>query len=62
VNDHLNRKGKVIVGNNTELRNKLISMFHNSAMGGYLGMTMTSKTVGGSVLLKKAAKTHQTIH
>jgi hypothetical protein len=34
VNDHLNRKGKVVIGNNDELQIKLIAMFHNSVMGG----------------------------
>jgi hypothetical protein len=47
VNDHLNRKGKVVVGKNPALRDKLISMFHNSAVGGHSGMTVTSKTIGG---------------
>jgi hypothetical protein len=47
VNDHLNKKGKVVVDRDPELRHKLISMFHNSAMGGHSGMTVTSKTIGG---------------
>jgi len=46
VNDHLNRKGKVVIGNNDELRIKLIAMFHNSVTGGHSGMTVTTKTVG----------------
>jgi len=47
VNDHLNRKGKVVVGKNPALRDKLISMFHNSVVGGHSGMTVTAKTIGG---------------
>jgi len=46
VNGYLNRKEKVVVGNNQELRGKLISMFHNSTMGGHSGMMVTTKTVG----------------
>jgi hypothetical protein len=46
VNDHLNRKGKVVIGNNDELQIKLIAMFHNSVMGGHSRMTVTTKTVG----------------
>ena len=46
VNGYLNRKEKVVVGNNQELRGKLISMFHNSTMGGHSGMMITTKTVG----------------
>ncbi|XP_073265974.1 uncharacterized protein [Populus alba] len=39
VHDHLNRKGKVVVGNNKALRSQIITMFHNSAIGGHSGMT-----------------------
>ena len=46
VNNHLNRKGRVVIGHNDELRMKLIEMFHNSAIGGHSGMTVTSKIVG----------------
>jgi hypothetical protein len=35
VNDHLNRKGKVVIGNNEELQIKLIAMFHSLVMGGH---------------------------
>jgi hypothetical protein len=47
VNDHLNRRGKVVVGKDPELRDKLIYMFYNSAVGGHSGMTVTTKTIGG---------------
>jgi len=47
VNDHLNRKGKVVVGKDPKLQNKLISMFHDSTMRGHSGMTITSKTIEG---------------
>ena len=47
VNNHLNRKGKVVVGKNPELRDKLISIFHNSAVRGHSSMTITAKTIGG---------------
>jgi IS30 family transposase len=39
-------KGKVVVGNNSVLRSQIIFMFHNSALEGHSGMTVTSKTVG----------------
>jgi hypothetical protein len=46
VNGHLNRKGKIVVGSNEELRGKIISMFHNSTVGGHSGMRVTAKSVG----------------
>jgi hypothetical protein len=45
VHDHLNRKGRVVVGNNRALRSQIISLFHNSALEGHSGMIVTSKTV-----------------
>ena len=45
VHDHLNRKGKVVVGNNRALRSQIIALFHNSAVGGHSGMTVASKTM-----------------
>jgi len=49
VHDHLNKKGKVVVGNNMALRSQIISLFHNLAVGGHSGMTVTSKTVTYSI-------------
>jgi hypothetical protein len=40
-------KGKVVVGRDLEMQNKLISMFHNSTVGGHSSMTVTSKIIGG---------------
>ena len=47
VNDHLNMKGKVVVGRDLEMQNKLIYMFHSSTMEGHSSMTVTSKIIGG---------------
>lgn len=47
VNDHLNRKGNVVVGRDPELQHKLIYMFHNLVVEGHSGMTITSKTIRG---------------
>jgi hypothetical protein len=55
-NDHLNRKGKVVVGKDPKLQNKLISMFHDSTVGGHLGMTITSKTIEGMFYWKGQQK------
>jgi len=58
VHDHLNRKGKVVVGHNMALRSQIISLFHNSAVGGHSGMTVTSKTVGSLFYLLKGQQKH----
>jgi hypothetical protein len=42
----LNSKKKVVIGNNSAMRSQIISMFHNSALRGHSGMTVTSKMVG----------------
>ena len=46
VNGHLNRKGKIVVGRDLELQSKLISLYHNSVVGGHSGVTATTKRVG----------------
>jgi len=46
VHDHLNRKGKVVVGNNTTLRSPIIFLFNNSVVGGHSRITVTSKILG----------------
>jgi transposase InsO family protein len=56
VHDHLNRKGRVVVGNNRALRSQIISLFHNSALGGHSGMTVTSKTVSNLFYWKRQQK------
>ena len=42
VNNHLNRKGKIMVGQNYELHNKLITLYHNIVAGGHLGVAVTA--------------------
>jgi len=56
VHDHLNKKGKVVVGNNMALRSQIISLFHNLAMGGHSEMTVTSKTMGNLFYRKRQQK------
>ncbi|GKB25751.1 putative mitochondrial protein [Tanacetum coccineum] len=37
------KKGKVVVGNDTEMRKELIKYFHNEAIGGHSGVHVTTK-------------------
>ncbi|GKA27703.1 putative mitochondrial protein [Tanacetum coccineum] len=37
------KKGKVVVGNDTEMRKELIKYFHNEAIGGHSGVYVTTK-------------------
>jgi hypothetical protein len=46
VNNHLNRKAKIVVGNDLKLSHKLIFMYHDIAMGGYYGLIITTKRIG----------------
>ncbi|GKA83145.1 putative mitochondrial protein [Tanacetum coccineum] len=41
--DLLKRKGKIMVGNEVELRKQLIAYFHESAVGGHSGVLVTTK-------------------
>lgn len=43
----LKNNGKLMVGRSAELRNKLISWYHNSAQGGHSGVTATLKRLSG---------------
>jgi hypothetical protein len=56
VNYHLNRKGKIVVGNVEELKLQLISMYHDTAMRRYFGSTMTAKRVGNLFYWKRLQK------
>ena len=42
-NDQLRRKDKWVVGQDLELRKKLVAHFHNSAVGGHSGVQATTK-------------------
>lgn len=39
--NHLKRKGKLVVGAQTDLQMELFQFFHNNAIGGHLGMSTT---------------------
>ncbi|GJY44390.1 reverse transcriptase [Tanacetum coccineum] len=41
--DLLKRKGRIMVGNNVELRKQLVAYFHESAVGGHSGVLVTTK-------------------
>jgi len=45
VNHLLCRKGKIVVDRNIVLQTRLIALYHNSAMGGHSGATVTAKKV-----------------
>jgi hypothetical protein len=56
VNYHLNRRGKIEVGNVEELKLQLISMYHDTAMGRHFGSTMTAKKIGNLFYWKRLQK------
>lgn len=43
--NQLRRKGKLVVGNNGELRKEILWHFHNSSLGGHSGMAATMSRV-----------------
>ena len=43
ANNQLKRKGKVLIGANDELRNELLSYFHNSTQDGHSSIEVTMK-------------------
>jgi hypothetical protein len=53
VNDTLIRKGKVVVGQAPNLQNQLIRLYHDFAVGGHSGATVTSKKLGQVFYWKK---------
>jgi hypothetical protein len=47
LNEHLYRKGnKLVVGNNSNIQGKLISIYHDFAIEGHFGVTVTAKRLG----------------
>jgi len=44
-NDLLRRKGKLVVGENAELRQQILQHFHDSAIGGHSGYEMTYRRI-----------------
>ena len=56
VNNHLNRKGKIVVGHNPALHNKLIALYHDTAAGGHSGVVVTAQKVGSLFYWKKQQK------
>jgi hypothetical protein len=42
----LQEKRKIVVGNNTGLLNDLISIYHNSFIGGHSSSIVTTKKIG----------------
>ena len=47
VYGQLRRKGKLVVGNNEILRNKLLNYFHCDPSGGHSGLQATIKRISG---------------
>nr|XP_034889166.1 uncharacterized protein LOC118029398 [Populus alba] len=56
MNGHLYRKGKLVVGNNPDLQGQLISLYHDSALGGHSSITATAKRVGSLFYWRKQQK------
>ncbi|XP_019240554.1 PREDICTED: uncharacterized protein LOC109220546 [Nicotiana attenuata] len=45
INNQLRRKGKLMVGNDMELRTKLLQLWHSSTSGGHSGVDATTRKV-----------------
>ena len=56
VNHLLCRKGKIIVGCNVTLQTQLIALYHDLAMGGHSGATVTVKKVANGYYWKGQQK------
>jgi hypothetical protein len=56
ANEHLYRKGKLVVGNDPDLQGQLISLYHDSAIGGHSGIIVTVKRVGSLFYWRKQQK------
>lgn len=41
----LRRKGKMVVGNNSDLKNKIMQLMHDSSQGGHSGVLATTKRI-----------------
>nr|GEX69362.1 putative mitochondrial protein [Tanacetum cinerariifolium] len=52
----LKRKGKVVVGNDLELRKELVQHFHDEAIGGHSGAHVTMKKLGSLFYWKGLSK------
>ena len=61
VNNTLIRKGKVVVGQAPNLQHQLIKLYHDSAVGGHSGATITSKKIRAGVLLEETPKAGEAI-
>jgi hypothetical protein len=55
-NNHLFRKGKLVVGRNPTLQHQLISMYHDTSLGGHSGSTVTAARVASMFYWKKQQK------
>ena len=55
-NNCLFRKGKLVVGHNTTLQQQLISMYHDTPVGGHSGATVTTARIAGLLYWKKQQK------
>jgi len=45
INEELRRKGKLVVGNDVELRQSILQWLHSSPAGRHLGITTTMQRV-----------------
>ncbi|GKE07481.1 ty3-gypsy retrotransposon protein [Tanacetum coccineum] len=46
INEELRRKGKLVVGNDEQLRKTLVTYFHSDPIGGHSGVQVTVKKMG----------------
>lgn len=56
VNNHLNKKGRLVVGNVPTLHQKLISLYHDTSLEGYSEVNVTSKKVNNLFYWKRKQK------
>lgn len=52
VGNQLRRRGKIVVGNDSRLKQKLLQYFHSEALGGHSGVLVTTKRISSNLYWK----------
>jgi hypothetical protein len=61
VNGYMYRKGKLVVGNDSDLQGKLIFIYYDSTIGGPLWCYCHDQMVGIIILLEETTKAHESL-
>ena len=62
IGGQLRRKGHLVVGNDVDLRLKIVQLFHNSSSGGHSGVLATYKRLSSLFYWLKYGETDKRIH